>query len=148
MKPGRAWNTPPAIDALHAWHGKRFSYATYKTLALVITFWCYCMFHATRKPPSVVKRCARAWHCLQGTPADGWRPPPGWLRRSRPSGRECSCLSPGPSFQACGCSQQRTRLGRSDCNCRGVAAAAAAALHAAACSRATSSSCQQSARIR
>jgi hypothetical protein len=44
------------MDALHACYGRRFSFATYKVLALAITFWCYCLFHATRKPPSVVKR--------------------------------------------------------------------------------------------
>jgi hypothetical protein len=51
-------NSPPGMDAVHSCYGRRFSFATYKTLALVITFWCYCLFHATRKPPSVVKRCA------------------------------------------------------------------------------------------
>lgn len=46
----------PGIDAVHGCYGRRFSFATYKVLTLVITFWCYCLFHATRKPPSVVKR--------------------------------------------------------------------------------------------
>lgn len=48
--------SPPAMDAVHNCYGRRFSFATYKLVALVITFWCYCLFHATRKPPSVVKR--------------------------------------------------------------------------------------------
>jgi hypothetical protein len=53
----RASKLPPlGMDALHSCYGRRFSFATYKMLALTITFWCYCLFHATRKPPSVVKR--------------------------------------------------------------------------------------------
>lgn len=51
-----AKSSPPGMDAVHNCYGRRFSFATYKTVALVITFWCYCLFHATRKPPSVVKR--------------------------------------------------------------------------------------------
>ena len=51
-----AKSSPPGMDAVHSCYGRRFSFATYKTVALVITFWCYCLFHATRKPPSVVKR--------------------------------------------------------------------------------------------
>jgi hypothetical protein len=51
-----ARSSPPGMDMLHNCYGRRFSFATYKTVALVITFWCYCLFHATRKPPSVVKR--------------------------------------------------------------------------------------------
>lgn len=54
--PRMARSSPPGMDAVHSCYGRRFSFATYKTVALVITFWCYCLFHATRKPPSVVKR--------------------------------------------------------------------------------------------
>lgn len=59
MKAGHlrmARSSPPGMDMLHNCYGRRFSFVTYKTVALVITFWCYCLFHATRKPPSVVKR--------------------------------------------------------------------------------------------
>jgi hypothetical protein len=72
---------PPAIDALHACHGKRFSYNWYKgsvsrlrsrpawqarqravltgrmrLQVLALTFLCYMSFHMCRKPPSIVKR--------------------------------------------------------------------------------------------
>ncbi|KIZ03834.1 hypothetical protein MNEG_4124 [Monoraphidium neglectum] len=46
---------PPGIDALHQCYGRRFSHTFYKNMALVLTFFTYALFHATRKPPSVVK---------------------------------------------------------------------------------------------
>lgn len=55
-KPGRGTpGTPPGMEALHACYGRRFSHTFYKNLALVLTFLTYALFHATRKPPSVVK---------------------------------------------------------------------------------------------
>ncbi|KAF6252998.1 glycerol-3-phosphate permease-like protein [Scenedesmus sp. NREL 46B-D3] len=46
---------PPLIEGIQACTGRRGTYNQFKVLALVVTFWCYCLFHATRKPPSVVK---------------------------------------------------------------------------------------------
>ncbi|GBF91304.1 glycerol-3-phosphate transporter [Raphidocelis subcapitata] len=48
-------STPAGIEVLHAWYGRRFNHAFYKNMALVLTFLTYALFHATRKPPSVVK---------------------------------------------------------------------------------------------
>ncbi|KAI8476883.1 MAG: glycerol-3-phosphate permease-like protein [Monoraphidium minutum] len=53
---GGATRGPPLMDALHALYGKtKFSANFYKHMALVLTFLSYALFHATRKPPSVVK---------------------------------------------------------------------------------------------
>ncbi|WIA30391.1 hypothetical protein OEZ86_000477 [Tetradesmus obliquus] len=46
---------PPLIEGIQSCTGRRGTYNQFKLLALVVTFWCYCLFHATRKPPSVVK---------------------------------------------------------------------------------------------
>ncbi|KAF8069415.1 glycerol-3-phosphate transporter 1 [Scenedesmus sp. PABB004] len=85
----RPRSAPPLVDALHACRGgKRFSFATYKLLALVLTFWCYCLFHATRKPPSVVKSVLKGDRQL-GKAAAADDPPTnyGWAPFNGPNGQ-------------------------------------------------------------
>jgi len=50
----KAYNVPPGIDILHHLSGRR-SYTWYKASVLVLTFLCYAGYHASRKPPSIVK---------------------------------------------------------------------------------------------
>jgi len=57
--------TPPGIAALvNARGGRNYSTAVYRTVVLVLTFGSYTLYHATRKPMSIVK----------GTLRDGWAP--------------------------------------------------------------------------
>lgn len=57
--------TPPGIAALvKARGGRNYSTAVYRTVVLVLTFGSYTLYHATRKPMSIVK----------GTLRDGWAP--------------------------------------------------------------------------
>ncbi|KAK3242524.1 hypothetical protein CYMTET_47798 [Cymbomonas tetramitiformis] len=46
---------PPGIEALIQSRGRNYTLQTYRALVLVITFIVYANYHATRKPPSVVK---------------------------------------------------------------------------------------------
>lgn len=80
-------SVPPLIDMLHNMRGKRFGYGFYKGLALALTFVSYAAFHATRKPPSIVKSVLKGDHVGQSaqlvadvsavdllSTADGWEP--------------------------------------------------------------------------
>lgn len=47
---------PPGIALLRKLKGGRdFSYTTYQAIVLLVTFIAYALFHASRKPPSIVK---------------------------------------------------------------------------------------------
>ncbi|KAL6757692.1 glycerol-3-phosphate permease-like protein [Haematococcus lacustris] len=49
---------PPGLELLNEHIGRR-SYHWHKSLVLVLTFLCYAGFHASRKPPSIVKSVLR-----------------------------------------------------------------------------------------
>ncbi len=51
-------NVPPGIRLLHSFTKRKFSFAFYRGSVLILTFLCYAAFHASRKPPSIVKRSA------------------------------------------------------------------------------------------
>lgn len=95
--------------------------------ALVLTFLTYALFHATRKPPSVVKRCARrrarAGRTLTGQQRSGKHAGAAGLRRGFETlkrGQQSVAARASQASTACGaCS------GRSLQRCRRLAAGAA-----------------------
>ncbi|GJP79295.1 hypothetical protein CLOP_g9543 [Closterium sp. NIES-67] len=52
----RACSTvPPGLALLRRFRRKEFSFAAHQILVLVLTFLAYALYHASRKPPSIVK---------------------------------------------------------------------------------------------
>lgn len=77
MKTARAYrSTPPGIEMAQYFQGRRFGYNYYKGLVLVITFLCYAGYHASRKPPSVVKSVLKGDNSTITVNVDtvGWAP--------------------------------------------------------------------------
>eukprot|EP00798_Chlamydomonas_sp_ICE-L_P000225 gene225-3993_t len=48
-------NVPPGVEAIYGCTRQKPTYNLYKGSVLVLTFLCYTMYHASRKPPSIVK---------------------------------------------------------------------------------------------
>ena len=53
---GKQKNVPPGMEALHACSRRKYGFSFYRGSVLVLTFLCYTGYHASRKPPSIVKR--------------------------------------------------------------------------------------------
>eukprot|EP00897_Mesotaenium_endlicherianum_P007371 jgi/Mesen1/6662/ME000340S05826 len=52
---GKTNKAPPGIRLINGFRGKKASFFSYQTLVLILTFFAYVCFHASRKPPSIVK---------------------------------------------------------------------------------------------
>ena len=50
-----ATSSPPGLALIHRLRGKPFSFRTHQLLVLILTFTSYTLYHASRKPNSVVK---------------------------------------------------------------------------------------------
>lgn len=70
------------------------SHSPMHTQALVLTFFAYFMYHATRKPPSIVKRCATTTTAARHDRAGGGSNPRGANRELTPPPPHLNLLHP------------------------------------------------------
>ncbi|KAL6765554.1 glycerol-3-phosphate permease-like protein [Haematococcus lacustris] len=66
MNPKHPKNCPPGLELLHNYIGRR-SYNWYRGSVLILTFLCYAGYHASRKPPSIVKSVLKGDASIRGS---------------------------------------------------------------------------------
>ena len=86
------WRLPPGMARYIASRGgKNLSARQYRFTVLVITFLSYMMYHASRKPPSIVKSVLNPTDEQRRAGARGWAP------STVPTETRCSARPTSPS---------------------------------------------------